>query len=86
MGIHPLILLLEPTGWSKGWLVKLLDLTISRFLEADTGCVEFGCSYVKLGSPPDEVYCFKPGSYQVHVEDECPVEATGKCNITESRQ
>ena len=53
----------------------------TRFLENNTGCVEFGCSYVKTGSPPDEVYCFKPGSYDVQVADECPAEATGECNL-----
>ena len=58
----------------------VIDIFI-RFLENNTGCVEFGCSYVKTGSPPDEVYCFKPGSYAVHVADECPLEATGECNL-----
>ena len=47
-----------------------------RFLENDASCEEYGCSYTKDGSP-DEVYCFKDGSYQVEAGNECPTEVTG---------
>ena len=47
-----------------------------RFLEEDSSCEEYGCSYSKDGAP-GEVYCFKDGSYQVKAGDECPVDATG---------
>ena len=48
----------------------------SRFLGENSSCKEFGCSYIKDGSP-DEVYCFKDGVYQAEVGDECPTDATG---------
>ena len=48
----------------------------SRFLGEDSSCEEYGCSYVKDGSP-DEVYCFRDGDYQAEAGDECPTEPTG---------
>ena len=54
-----------------------------RFLEMDTGCVEFGCSYIKLGSPPGDVYCFKPGSYEVQLSDECSLQSSIKLMMWE---
>ena len=44
-------------------------------MEEELSCPEYGCSYTKDGSP-DEVYCFKPGPYQVEAGDECPAENT----------
>merc|ERR1711970_1323391 len=49
---------------------------IYRFLEEDSSCEEYGCSYSKDGAP-GEVYCFKDGSYQAEAGDECPTQATG---------
>ena len=47
-----------------------------RYLKEEASCEEYGCSYTKDGSP-DEVYCFKDGSYQAEAGNECPSEATG---------
>ena len=49
-----------------------------RFLEEDSSCEEYGCSYSKDGAP-GEIYCFKDGSYQAEAGDECPTQATGIC-------
>merc|ERR1719339_266141 len=49
---------------------------IYRYLEEEASCEEYGCSCTKDGSP-DEVYCFKDGSYQAEAGNECPSEATG---------
>ena len=49
-----------------------------RFLEEDSSCEEYGCSYSKDGAP-GEVYCFKDGSYQIKAGDECPADVTGIC-------
>ena len=41
----------------------------SRFLGENLSCKEYGCSYIKDGSP-DEVYCFRDGDYQAEAGDE----------------
>ena len=50
-----------------------------RFMEADSSCKEFGCSYSKTDAP-GEVYCFKEGPYQTDAE-ECPSLTTGILHI-----
>jgi len=48
---------------------------IYRFLEEDSSCVEFGCSYSKDGFS-DNVYCFKPGPYKFEAGEQCPTETS----------
>ena len=61
--------------WS--WTRMLLFLFFpSRFLGESSSCKEYGCSYIKDGSP-DKVYCFRDGVYQAEAGDECPTDATG---------
>ena len=48
----------------------------SRFLGESSSCKEYGCSYIKDGSP-DEVYCFRDGVYQAEAGDECTADDTG---------
>ena len=48
----------------------------SSFLGESSSCKEYGCSYIKDGSP-DEVYCFRDGVYQAKAGDECTTDATG---------
>ena len=62
------------------FLIKTLQWTqldlIYRFLEEDSSCVEFGCSYSKDGFS-DNVYCFKPGPYKFEAGEQCPTETSG---------
>ena len=48
----------------------------SRFLGESSSCKEYGCSYIKDGSP-DKVYCFRDGVYQAEAGDECTADDTG---------
>ena len=48
----------------------------SRFLGESSSCKEYGCSYIKDGSP-DEVYCFRDGVYQAEAGDECTTDDKG---------
>jgi len=61
---------------------------VYRFLEEDSTCAEYGCSYSKDGSPGD-VYCFRDGDYQAEAGEECPTESTGstcKCGLEGERR
>ena len=81
---HNLTALSEIFGYIILLNLKIITTVLFfRFLEMDTGCVEFGCSYIKLGSPPGDVYCFKPGSYEVQLSDECSLQSSKKLMMWE---
>ena len=81
-----------PFGWDLSvWRLMIHDATKifwswtrmelflffpSRFLGESSSCKEYGCSYIKDGSP-DEVYCFRDGVYQAEAGDECTTDAAG---------
>lgn len=70
--------------YSKNILVPCTPIEFSfpakRFLEEDSSCKEFGCSYSKEGSPGD-VFCFKEGPYPTEAGT-CPILPTGACHLS----
>jgi len=66
-------------------ILRTLLVGVYRFLEEDSTCAEYGCSYSKDGSPGD-VYCFRDGDYEAEAGEECPTESTGRLHPVSATQ